>query len=276
MPWGVVAGAVIGAAADAYSSDKAADAQRDASKDATKLGLYQFEQGLKEVAPFKELGLTAIPGLERMAGSKVVPFKFRDSDKFLDRYFGSEEFSVLNNQASDQILRNRSATGGLRSGGTNVDLAKIAPTLGLQALDRINAQDLERYGINQSAQADKYNQLLGLASMGANVASGNQVAGANFASSAGPLPREGRHRRPRRRRSRKRISCVRSPRTARSRARSRITIRRSGTSSSRMTARSGAWRASSKRTGSSSCAAPTIPRRSVPSCRSTRPPSCRC
>lgn len=185
MPWGVVAGAVIGAAADAYSSDKAADAQRDASKDATKLGLYQFEQGLKEVAPFKELGLTAIPGLERMAGSKVVPFKFRDSDKFLDRYFGSEEFSVLNNQASDQILRNRSATGGLRSGGTNVDLAKIAPTLGLQALDRINAQDLERYGINQSAQADKYNQLLGLASMGANVASGNQVAGANFASSAG-------------------------------------------------------------------------------------------
>lgn len=185
MPWGVVAGAVIGAAADTYSSDKAADAQRDASKDATKLGLYQYEQGLKEVAPFKELGLSAIPGLERMAGSNVVPFKFRDSDKFLDRYFGSEEFSVLNNQASDQILRNRSATGGLRSGGANVDLAKIAPTLGLQALDRINAQDLERYGINQSAQADKYNQLYGLASMGANVASGNQVAGANFASSAG-------------------------------------------------------------------------------------------
>lgn len=185
MPWGVVAGAVIGAAADAYSSDKAADAQRDASKDATKLGLYQFEQGLKEVAPFKELGLSAIPGLERMAESNVVPFKFRDSDKFLNNYFNSREFSTLNDQATDQILRNRSVTGGLRSGGSNVDLAKIAPTLGLQALDRINAQDLQEYGVNQSAQADKYNQLLGLTSMGANVASGNQVAGANFASSAG-------------------------------------------------------------------------------------------
>lgn len=185
MPWGVVASAVIGAVASDRAADKAADAQKNASKDATKLGLYQFEQGLKEVAPFKELGLSAIPGLERMSGSNVVPFKFRDSDKFLNNYFNSKEFSTLNDQATDQILRNRSATGGLRSGGANVDLAKIAPTLGLQALDRINAQDLQEYGVNQSAQADKYNQLLGLASMGANVASGNQVAGANYASTAG-------------------------------------------------------------------------------------------
>lgn len=185
MPWGVVASAVIGAVASDRAADKAADTQKNASKDATKLGLYQFEQGLKEVAPFKELGLSAIPGLERMAESNVVPFKFRDSDKFLNNYFNSREFSTLNDQATDQILRNRSATGGLRSGGANVDLAKIAPTLGLQALDRINAQDLQEYGVNQSAQADKYNQLLGLASMGANVASGNQVAGANYASTAG-------------------------------------------------------------------------------------------
>jgi len=79
----------------------------------------------------------------------------------------------------------KSVNGGLRSGGSNVDLGNIAPTLGINALNRVNQQDLTRFGINQGAKTDQFNRLYSVGSLGANVASGNQVAGANFASQAG-------------------------------------------------------------------------------------------
>lgn len=188
MSWvatAVAASAVVGAGASAYAADKGADASKAASKNATALSKYQFEQGLKEVAPFKEVGIGALPALSAAANQPVDQFNYRDPNQFLSNYFSSGEYQALNQQATDQILRNRSVTGGLRSGGASVDLANIAPTLGINALNRVNQQDLQRFGINQGAKTDQFNRLYGVASMGANVASGNQAAGANFASSAG-------------------------------------------------------------------------------------------
>jgi len=179
MPFGV---AVI---AQAYSADRAADAQKDASKSSTKLQKYQFEQGLKEVAPFKE---AALPALSELTAASIAPmqqFNFRDSGQFLNDYFNSSEFGALNKQATDQIMRNKSMTGGLRSGATNANLAQISPMLGLQALDRVNQQDLQQYSVNQGAISDRFNRLFGLSQLGANIASGNQVAGQNFGSAAG-------------------------------------------------------------------------------------------
>jgi hypothetical protein len=185
MPWGVAVAGIAGAVASDRAADKAADATKDASKDATALSKYQFEQGLKEVAPFKELGLNALPALSAAANQPVDQFNYRDPNQFLRDYFESSEYGTLNRQATDQILRNRSATGGLRSGGANVDLGNIAPTLGINALNRVNQQDLNRFGVNQGAKTDQFNRLYSIGSLGANVASGNQVAGANFASQAG-------------------------------------------------------------------------------------------
>lgn len=185
MPWGAVAATVISAGANAYAADKGADASKAASKNATALSKYQFEQGLKEVAPFKEIGINALPALSAAANQPVDQFNYRDPNKFLNEYFNSAEYNTLNAQATDQILRNRSATGGIRSGGSSVDLGNIAPTLGINALNRVNQQDLQRFGVNQGAKTDQFNRLYSVGSLGANVASGNQVAGANFASSAG-------------------------------------------------------------------------------------------
>ncbi len=186
MPAAVLAVTAVASAVSSHqSAKKSAQATSRAARDANQLSQQQFEQGIAEVAPFKQLGVGAIPGLTAAANQPVDQFAYRDPGQYLNEYFQSPEFQALNTQATDQILRNRSVTGGLRSGGSNVDLANIAPTLGINALNRVNQQDLQAFGVNQGAKTDQFNRLYGLASMGANVASGNQVAGANFASNAG-------------------------------------------------------------------------------------------
>lgn len=177
--------ALLGAGASAYSAKKGAKATGKAADQATALQREQFERGIQEVAPFKQVGIDALGNIAAAANEPVQQFSYREPGKFLNEYFKSPEFQALNTQATDQILRNRSATGGLRSGGSNVDLANIAPTLGINALQRINQQDLQVFGINQGALADRFNRLYSIGSMGANVASGNQTSGANFASQAG-------------------------------------------------------------------------------------------
>ena len=185
MPWGLAAVAAVGAGAQIYSANKGADATKDASKQSTALQKEQYAQGLEEVAPFKELGIGAIPKLSAAANEPITPFAYRDPSQYLTTYFNSPEYQALNTQAQDQILRGASATGGLRSGGSNVSLANIAPTLGINALNRVNQQDATAYGINQGAKTDQFNRLYGLVNMGANVASGNQSQGAMVASQAG-------------------------------------------------------------------------------------------
>lgn len=185
MPWGAVAGAVIGGIASNESAKKGSNATKNASKNATALEREQFERGIQEVAPFKQLGIGALGNLGEAANQPIDQFKFRDSSQYLGDYFNSPEYQTLNAQAQDQILRGASATGGLRSGNSSASLAQIAPTLGINALNRVNQQDLQAYGVNQSAIGDRFNRLYGVANMGANAASGNQNAGMNFASQAG-------------------------------------------------------------------------------------------
>lgn len=180
-----IVAAVAGAAISANSASKGAKSVSKSAREANQLSQQQFEQGIREVAPFKQVGIGALNNLTAAANEPVQQFAYREPGQFLNEYFQSPEFQALNTQATDQILRNRSVTGGLRSGGSSVDLGNIAPTLGINALNRVNQQDLQAFGINQGAKADQFGRLYSVASMGANAASGNQVAGANFASQAG-------------------------------------------------------------------------------------------
>jgi hypothetical protein len=181
----ILGSSLLGAGASIIGGNKAAKAQTKAANQATALSREQYNKGLELTAPFRELGIGAIPGLQSMVDQPVTPFKFRDASTYLNDYFKGPEYEALNAQAQDQILRNAAATGGFRSGGTQANLAMIAPTLGIQALQRQNSQDLQEYGTNQSANADRFNQLYGITNLGANIATGNANAGANFASQAG-------------------------------------------------------------------------------------------
>jgi hypothetical protein len=181
----LIGGSLIGGASSIIGGNKAAKAQTRAANQATALQREQYQAGLEATAPFRGLGITAIDPLNTMASKPVDKFSYRDPGQFLSQYFQGPEYQALNTQATDQVLRNRSMTGGFRSGGTQADLSMIAPMLGIQALERQNQQDLTAYGTNQAANADQFQRLYGLANLGANISTGNANAGANFASQAG-------------------------------------------------------------------------------------------
>lgn len=181
----ILGSSVLGAGASIFGGNKDAKVQTNTANQTTALSREQYNKGVELTAPFRELGINAIPGLQAQINQPVTPFKFRDANSFLTDYFQGPEYSALNTQAQDQILRNAAATGGFRSGGTQANLAMIAPTLGIQALQRQNSQDLQEYGTNQAANADRFNQLYGITNLGANISTGNANAGANFASQAG-------------------------------------------------------------------------------------------
>lgn len=182
----VAAVAAVGSAVSSSDSTrKSAHAQQDAARTATSGQLNQYQQGMREVEPFKQLGIGALEGLGKSANEPISPFAYRDSSTYLNNYFSSPEYQALNAQAQDQILRGSSATGGLRSGNSSASLAQIAPTLGINALNRVNQQDANVYSINQGAKTDQFNRLYSIANMGANAASGNQSTGTQVASQAG-------------------------------------------------------------------------------------------
>lgn len=168
-----------------YAAKKSADSVKSAAKESTALQREMFNRGLETTEPFRQFGSSALPMLTAELEAQAERFSFREPGQFLSEYFQSPEFQALNAQSTDQILRNRSATGGLRSGGSNADLANIAPTLGINALNRANNNDLTAFGVNQSSAQDRFNRMFGVASMGANVATGNQSAGMQFGSAAG-------------------------------------------------------------------------------------------
>jgi hypothetical protein len=183
-------GALLGASAlsagaSIFGGNKAAKAQTNASNQATALGREQLQAGLTATAPFRTAGESVLPGLTALAGQPVDKFSYRDPSQFLNEYYQGPEFQTMNAQAQDAILRNQAATGGFRSGATQVGLGQLAPMLGIQALERQNQQDLTAYGTNQAANADQFQHMYGLANLGANIATGNANAGANFASQAG-------------------------------------------------------------------------------------------
>jgi len=173
------------AAPQIISGNKAAKAQERAAREATALGREQFQAGLETTAPFRTAGVSVLPGLTALTNQPVEKFSYRDPGQFLSQYYQGPEYQTLNAQAQDALLRSQAATGGFRSGATQVGLAQLAPMLGLQALERQNRQDLTAYGTNQAASADQFQRMYGLANLGANISTGNANAGANFASQAG-------------------------------------------------------------------------------------------
>lgn len=168
-----------------YAAKKSAEAVKYGADKSTELQREMFNAGIENTAPFRSIGVGALNGLGMTANAPAERFSYREPGAFLNEYFNSPEFQALNAQATDQILRSRAATGGLRSGGSSVDLANIAPALGINALNRQNQQDLTAFGVNQASNQNRFNQLYNVASMGANVATGNQTAGMNFGANAG-------------------------------------------------------------------------------------------
>lgn len=157
-PLGGVLGSVAGSAFGADDSAKKQAQAQLAGIDKSNTHLMQmFERQTALNEPFRQAGMSALPGLQGAANAQANPFTFDYS-----QYFNSPEYQALAGQAEAGVLRNASATGGLRSGGANVALSAIAPQLAQQG--RANA--MSEYSLNNAAEMDRYNRLMGLAGIG--------------------------------------------------------------------------------------------------------------
>lgn len=167
------------AQAQSQAVDKSSAAQLQAQREANQMQMDMFNKSLALNEPFRTAGVSGLQGLQQAAMGGASPFSFD-----YQGYFNSPEYAALSQQAQQQTLAGSSATGGLRSGGANVALSAIAPQLAQQA--RGNA--MNEYSLNQAAQMDRYNRLMGLVGVGQGSAqqSASQAGqvGANLAQGA--------------------------------------------------------------------------------------------
>jgi hypothetical protein len=162
MSWGavIVGGAsLVGGLYSAHQQGNAAEDASNAQIAAADRGVAeqqrQFDAIQKLLQPYVTSGTTALGqqgdlvGLNGAGAQKTA----------IDALQASPQFTALQQQGTNSILQNASATGGLRGGNTQAALAQFSPAL-----------------LNQLI-TDQYSRLGGLSSMGQNAAAGVGNAG---------------------------------------------------------------------------------------------------
>jgi len=174
------AGMALGSVASSLFGNKGAKDQASAitqsTDKATAAQLEMFNKQLELMKPHNQAGTAALPGLTSLVNQQQTPFSFDYSG-----YMKGPEYAALQQQYEDAALRNQSATGGLRSGGSQVALASIAPQLAQQG--RQNA--MSEYSLNQATIMDDYNRRMGLAGLGLGSAQQSASAAGQFGQQVG-------------------------------------------------------------------------------------------
>jgi hypothetical protein len=177
---GINAALAVGSVASSIlgnkSAKQAANAQVAATDKATAAQLEMFNKQLELMKPYNQAGTGALSGLTSLVNQQQTPFSFDYSG-----YMKGPEYAAMQQQYEDAALRNQSAIGGLRSGGSQVALASIAPQLAQQG--RQNA--MSEYSLNQATVMDDYNRRMGLAGLGLGSAQQSASAAGQFGQQAG-------------------------------------------------------------------------------------------
>lgn len=159
MSWGLtaVAGAtIIGGAMSSNAAGKAADAQSAASQAGIESQERMFDKQLELMSPYRDAGYGAIEGLQGL-------LRPESRDALVSDYYGSQEFRTMQDASNRNIAGMASATGGLRGGNAKVDLAQVAPQLGLDYLNNLQNQytGLANMGMGAASQGAQGAQNLG-------------------------------------------------------------------------------------------------------------------
>ncbi|HGJ5884777.1 DNA transfer protein [Arsenophonus sp.] len=144
------------------SGDNGASEQARASREAIDLQRDQWNQVMQNLAPYMKVGAPALGELQNL-------MTLDGQGQALNKFYNSQQFNDLANQARYQSLNAAEATGGLGSTATGNQLGAIAPTLGQNWL---------------SGQMQNYGNLVGI---GMNAAAGQASAGQNYANNVGQL-----------------------------------------------------------------------------------------
>lgn len=132
-------------------ASSAARAQEGAQREQIALARETRDQQTELLRPFLEAGTQY--GLEGLTGLSTQ----QGQADFYRDYYQSPQYQAQAGQAQNQQLASAEATGGLHSTSTQNQLARIAPTLGLQALGQ---------------QQDQYGQLANIGLSGAGASAG--------------------------------------------------------------------------------------------------------
>lgn len=178
-PVASIAAPIVGGLLGSKSASKQAQVQQQGYDASTALNREQFEYLKQIMAPYQQVGAETLPALQSFVNQPQSNFSFDYNE-----YFKSPQFKALQQQQSEQALRMGSATGGFRGGDTQAALAAIAPQLAMQAEENARSN----YSLNQGANINRYNQMMGLAQLGlgatGSVGDAAQVFGAQAGKNA--------------------------------------------------------------------------------------------
>jgi hypothetical protein len=167
---GWVAGATIGSAViGAASSRSAAKAQASAADRAAELQREQFERQVELQAPFREVGVRALPELE--AASRYTPFG-------MSQFQADPGYAFRLSEGQKQLDRMAAIRGGQISGSALKAAARFGQEMGSQ--EYTNA--FNRYQTERSA---RLNPLQSLAGFGQTSTNQLGAAGQSMASNVG-------------------------------------------------------------------------------------------
>lgn len=174
-------GVTMGALARGKGERSAERARQQGSQQSDEQLRLASEEAAAMYNPIREPGMTAFNQAYQRAMNP------RDSAQFLQNYYQGPEFNVLRQQSEQDLLRNQAATGGFRSGATQVGLGQIAPMLGLQAFQRQNAMDQQQFenlmGVARPGLVATEQQANLRSGLGTNLAQGAMFRGMNKAQS---------------------------------------------------------------------------------------------
>ena len=156
-------GAKQAAQSQAQAAEQASQAQLQAAREAQQFQREMFESGQQQMRPFIRAGQDAVGQLSGLTDPAMQAQMF-------DQIAQGPVFAQQAEQAEQAMLRNASATGGLRTGQANVALGQVAPQ------------------IQQGLYQQQVGQLQGLAGMGMGAAQSaagfGQQAGSGMANVA--------------------------------------------------------------------------------------------
>jgi hypothetical protein len=169
MPW-MMAAAVVGSSLiGSRSASKAADVQAGAADRAADLQREQFERQVELQAPFREVGVRALPELE--AASRYTPFG-------MNQFNADPGYTFRLSEGQKQLDRMAAIRGGQLSGSSLKAAARFGQEMGSQEYQ--NA--FNRYQTERNA---RLNPLQSLAGFGQTSTNQLGAAGQNYATGAG-------------------------------------------------------------------------------------------
>lgn len=176
-----ILGAAAASAAGSYlagkGQEKAGRAQERAANRSLDFQREQFQQGLELAQPYLQVGEQGLQGLQSLSTPE-------GRMAFQESYTASPMYQQQLAQGSENVLRNASATGALRTGQTDFALGSLPIAMQQQAL----AQQESRYqglaGLGASATGQAFGGFQTLGQTGGQAI--NQAGQAQAAQAAAP------------------------------------------------------------------------------------------